>query len=312
MAVSKGDTQLHSRPPQRTEPARAFQAGTPRNAHTNDPNDNQTMNSQDTTLPSNQITQAVARPQPASSPSGQPQDAALLRTRDSSMTQCALRTIQRNTAKVTRQKSSPVRILTLSEIQRIYDSLPDLESHLAMDLVLLGHLRTREACDLAPTDFRRNANGQVLHIFVASRSTEFNTKTRAQMVPVDPLLRDRLLLLLPPTGPKILSRHVYNRLRRIAMSAGIRWSPNILRHSGIHYAIAAGKPYHQVSLTSGFTVQRLRILYLPLVPSADVSKCWKILADVDKLRNLPRRALSTAESPRLRQAGTPRHLNLLP
>jgi hypothetical protein len=126
------------------------------------------------------------------------------------------------------------------------------------------------------------------HIEIKARMTK---KKIRRIVPIPANLKRWLLPFHQPNGRVSPYKLLSNQWAKFANRAGVQWSRNILRDSGISYRVALTGNANLVALESGNSVGVILSNYLKCVPKSAAKKWYKINSPGrGKLVTLPSKA----------------------
>ncbi len=172
-----------------------------------------------------------------------------------------------------------VRVFTAKEFETLLNGVP---SRLIPALALGGFTAIRTA-ELERLDWNR--------VKLREGYIEFNARTAKKkvrrLVPVSPNLKQWLLPFKRLTGPVSPYKLLSNQWGKFARRAGVTWSKDILRDSGISYRAALTRNANLVALESGNSVRIIMSNYLKCVTPGEAKRWFSI--------NPPRNAKAAAK-----------------
>lgn len=141
---------------------------------------------------------------------------------------------------------------------------------------VLAFVRPAEMDRMRDTNVRFEHNDIEVADAQAKRTRK---KGHRRLVPMQPNLRAWLEEFPLPKGKLVMAKaHLF--VRRLARQLGIEWHPDVMRHSGISYAVALTQNVDQVALWAGNTRQIIYSNYLNQVTPAEAAEFYGIMPPV--------------------------------
>jgi integrase len=111
------------------------------------------------------------------------------------------------------------------------------------------------------------------HIEIVAKKAK---KKVRRIVPIPANLKGWLLPLVHATGPVCPYSRLSNQWNKFAKRAGVRWTRNVHRDSGISYAVALKRNVAEVALISGNSPAVIMSNYLKAVTELEAKKWFAI------------------------------------
>jgi integrase len=180
-------------------------------------------------------------------------------------------------ARVPRAKEirSPVKILLPSELIRLLESLGPRHRFIPFfAIAALAGIRTSEITRL---DWR-----DVGESYITVDAHKAKTAAR-RLVPISDNLREWIAPHRKAKGRVIPHHAITDLVAKLARSAGVEWSQNVLRHSAISYRVALVGDVAQVALESGNSAAKIFQHYRELVSKEQSLEWFAIVPTVTNL-----------------------------
>lgn len=180
-------------------------------------------------------------------------------------------------------------VLTIEEVTKLLSELHDLETTLAVVLVLFGYMREQE---VLKSEFRHFSLAQSSIYLPVNWLECRKDQAKSRIIPMSPNLRSMLEVILPTAesatkGGMIFRKGVFERVRRVAQATGIEWTRNALRRSCSSYAVCSGEPLAEVAGLYGHTIKLFNKHFWVPVAASDAKSYWEICLDFERLKALP-------------------------
>jgi integrase len=161
-----------------------------------------------------------------------------------------------------------VKIFTPEEFSKLLNAVPDR----LLPALALGGFTALRTAEIERLDWSQ-INLREGHIEIKARVTKKKTR---RIVPIPPNLERWLLNFHQPSGRVSPYKILSNQWAKFASRAGVHWSRNVLRDSGISCRVALTGNANLVALESGNSVGVILSNYLKCVPKATASRWYKI------------------------------------
>lgn len=161
-----------------------------------------------------------------------------------------------------------IRVFCPVEFENLLKSVP---SRLIPPLAIGGFTAIRTA-EIDRLDWSR-VNLRDGYIEIIARTAK---KKVRRLAPISANLKWWLMPFRKPTGPVSPYKLLSNQWGKFANRAGVKWSKNILRDSGISYRVALTGNANLVALESGNSVDIIMSNYLKCVTPSEAKKWFRI------------------------------------
>lgn len=161
-----------------------------------------------------------------------------------------------------------VRVLTPAPFEKLLNGVP---KRLIPPLAIGGFTAIRTA-EIERMDWSQ-INLTEGHIEITARTSK---KKIRRIVPISKNLKRWLIPFCKTSGPVSPYKILSNQWAKFASRAGVQWSRNVLRDSGISYRVALTGNANLVALESGNSVSVILSNYLKCVPCSEAKKWFRI------------------------------------